>query len=71
MGAAMLELDDFATEQLLNRIDYFFEGIWETVYWREVVEPGEGYILVWHDGQHHHTYHYPPDISWELDLTDL
>lgn len=30
------------------------------VWWRETVDR-DGYILVWADGNHFHTYRYPPD----------
>jgi hypothetical protein len=35
-----------------------------TVYWRECVGDSEGYILYWTDGEHLHTYHYPPNIYY-------
>lgn len=56
-------MDEFVLSHVFNRIDY--DGS-EVVYWRECVGDSEGYILYWPaDNQHHHTYHYPPNIFGE------
>lgn len=56
----MLNLDEYATEHLLHRIDD--DNGNPLVYWRETVNTGEGYMLVWPDGERLHTYMYPPNI---------
>jgi hypothetical protein len=54
-----MELDEFAISQLFNHIPAE-EGERDEVWWRETVD-GEGYLMVWSDGQHFHTYRHPED----------
>jgi hypothetical protein len=53
-----MELDEFAVSQVFNYIPANEDR--DEVWWREVTN-GEGYLLVWANGNHHHTYRYPPD----------
>lgn len=61
-----MELSDFVMEQVFHHIpakyDDLGELVFDEVWWREVKDDGEGYILVWGNGIHDHTYHYPPNI---------
>jgi hypothetical protein len=31
------------------------------IYWRSVADAGNGYIVLFENGEHLHTYHNPPD----------
>lgn len=57
-------MDQFVLDQVFNYCES--QGDSAEYWWREVVEPGEGYVIVWidEDGNmsSHHTYRYPPDI---------
>lgn len=37
------------------------------VFWREVKGGGEGYVLVWSNGDFHHTYHHPENTFGNSD----
>lgn len=60
-----MQFDDFLKENLLH---YEPAGTasngmpYDHFWWREVKEPNEGYIIIWENGEHHHTYRYPPDL---------
>ena len=60
---AKLEIDDYVLEHLLHKC-YDSEG--NHFYWREVTDneggEGEGYLVIWPDGEYHHTYRFPPDL---------
>lgn len=47
--SGIIQHGDFAGEE--------YEGFW----WRETAD-GEGYIMLWADGQTHHTYHRPDEL---------
>lgn len=61
-------IDQFVLDNCFNRIEYTYadQDTPLVYYWRECVErngmrPDEvGYIVVYPDGEHLHTYHYPP-----------
>lgn len=54
-------VDDFVLDNVMNR-ETGSDGLpW---WWAPVLEGDEGYIVLWSDGTHHHTYRYPPDV-WD------
>ena len=55
-----MEIDEFVLEHVFHHIPAV-DGERDEVWWRETVD-NDGYIMVWSDGQRHHTYHYPPDF---------
>jgi hypothetical protein len=61
-----MELSDFVIERVFHHIpakyDENDELVYDEVYWREVKGGDEGYIIVWSNGVHDHTYSYPPNI---------
>jgi hypothetical protein len=53
-------MNEFVLDRVFHRIDYDIDGETVTVYWREVKDEGEGYMLYWPaDDECHHTYHHP------------
>lgn len=62
-------IDEFVLRHIFHRIPESPQV--SEVFWREVKGGEEGYILVWRDGERHHTYHHPEntfgpsDPSWE------
>lgn len=54
-----MKIDEFVLDCVFNRIS-LLSG--EIVYWRECVEPNEGYLILWDSGQHHHTYRHPETL---------
>lgn len=52
-----MELDEFVLRNVFYRIP---EGpTHDEILWREVKGGGEGYIVVYPNGEHNHTYHHP------------
>lgn len=51
----MLTLDAWTVERLFHRVA---DDDGNPIYWMETNDE-EGYILVWPDGERHHTYHRP------------
>jgi hypothetical protein len=65
-----IEIDEFVLRHVFNYIEP--KGDESPVWWAPVVGGGEGWILLWEDGQYHHTYHDPEWIyedttEWEED----
>lgn len=54
-----MEVPQFVLDRVMNKIDTL-EG--DIVYWAPVLGDGEGYVLLWEDGEYDHTYHYPPNF---------
>lgn len=54
-----LTLDEFAIEHLLYTV---YDDNGDRVYWRERAGESDGYMLVWPDGEHLHTYRHPENI---------
>jgi hypothetical protein len=60
----MVEISDFAMEHVFNKI-VTEEG--DVIYWRDcvlrndMVHGEQGYVIVFSNGDCHHTYHYPPN----------
>lgn len=52
-----LEIDEFCLDRIFNKIEVEDDF----VYWRECVD-SDGYMLLFSDGSHHHTYHHPERI---------
>lgn len=59
-----MKIDEFTLEHIFHKIQG--NEVFDTLWWREVKDGGEGYILIWDSGDgepvSHHTYHYPPNI---------
>lgn len=55
-----LLIDDFVVEQLFERVDRA-DG---THYHYALTKDQDGWIVVFEDGEHLHTYRFPPDI-WD------
>jgi hypothetical protein len=56
------EIDEFVIEHV-----FYHHPETDTAdeyWWREVKGGDEGYIIVWADGNHHHTYH-DPEVLFE------
>jgi hypothetical protein len=54
------ELTELHLEALFNRCTMTHEeGV---AYWRDCREQNDGYIVLYEDGEHLHTYHYPPNF---------
>lgn len=53
-----LLIDDFVVEQLFERVDQS-DG---THYHYALTKDQDGWIVVFEDGEHLHTYRFPPDI---------
>lgn len=60
----MLTLHEFAVRNLFYRVK---DDAGNPIYWRTVAVTdgggGEGYLMVWPDGDHHHTYKHPVTYS--------
>lgn len=54
-----MEVAPFVLDRVFNKTDDVEGNI---VYWAPVIGGGEGYIILWDNGDYHHTYHYPPDF---------
>lgn len=67
----MLSLNDFAIRQVFHRVK---DDEGNPIYYRSVAGGDRGYLLVWPDGQTHHTYKHPVDYSgfeyWRWDDED-
>lgn len=63
----MLTLDTWTVERLFHRVA---DDDGNPIYWMETIDE-DGYIIVWPDGERHHTYHYPPNTfrywAWGVD----
>ena len=53
-----MNIDEFVLSQLFNHIPATEDR--DEVWWRETVDR-EGYVIVWENGQHFHTYRHPED----------
>ena len=58
-----MQLDQFVLDQAFNETDTKGGPVcWRDCALRPNMNPGEqSYIIVWPDGNHLHTYHYPPN----------
>jgi hypothetical protein len=52
-------VDQFVLDQVFNKHTKITTG--EVIYWRSVADAGNGYIVLFENGEHLHTYHNPPD----------
>jgi hypothetical protein len=55
-----MDVPVYVLEHVFFKIDTL-EG--DVIRWAPVKEGGEGYVVLWENGDYHHTYHYPPD-TW-------
>lgn len=52
-------IDDFVLAQAFNHIPGTDKH--DEVWWRETVDE-DGYIIIWANGDHHHTYRHPENL---------
>lgn len=55
----MVNIDEFVLRNLFYHIPESDD--YAECWWRETTDR-DGYIILWDDGVHHHTYRYPPDL---------
>jgi hypothetical protein len=53
-----MEVPSFVLERVMNKLDTV-EG--DIVWWAPVLGGGEGYVILWENGDYHHTYRNPED----------
>lgn len=54
-----MDVPNFVLERVMNKIDNLDGDI---IWWAPVLGGDDGYVLLWENGDYHHTYHYPPNF---------
>lgn len=57
--AAFFVVDQFVLDNVFNKL---VQSNGDTIYWRSVRGDCNGYIVLFQDGEHFHTYDFPPDV---------
>lgn len=55
-----IEIDAYVLSNVFMRHDYEEEGITRSIWFRETID-NDGWVILFPDGEHFHTYRYPPD----------
>lgn len=57
----MIKVNRYILDSLCHYIPETTDPDYPEVWWAPVIGGGEGYIMVWADGEHLHTYRNPSD----------